>query len=318
MVALDRRGKVDSERAAEESQATHPMTTGPFDRPQGASPPAMANHPSRPNPAMLVVPILLVVVTYLFWYQTWFGRRLSDQEMAEYLADTSVPHKTQHALAQMGERMTHGDESVKRWYPQVLALAGSPQPQFRLTAAWVMGQDSSSPAFHQALRELLLDGQPAVRLNAALALVRFRDAAAEPELRLMLWPYTLRAPRAGVVKFLMKRGDAVKASSLVARIEAAKGESEDVSAPLTGEIQDLIVPDGATVARDEPIMALSPGVDQVWECLRGLYFVGQAQDAEDIESFVRNTPRVPERVKQQAEITAQAIRSRTTLEQTRR
>jgi biotin carboxyl carrier protein len=261
---------------------------------------------------------LLVVVTYLFWYQTWFGRRLSNQEMGEYLTDTSVPHKTQHALAQMGERMTQGDESVKRWYPQVLALARSPQPQFRLTAAWVMGQDSSSAGFHQALRDLLHDGEPAVRLNAALALVRFRDMAAEPELRLMLRPYTLRAPRAGAVKFLMKRGDAVSTSSIVARIEAASGESEDVSAPLAGQIQDMIVPERATVVRDGPLMVLSPGVDQVWECLRGLYFVGEAQDVEDIQSFVRSTPRLPERVKQQAEITVQAIRSRTTLQQTRR
>jgi hypothetical protein len=278
----------------------------------------MANHPPRPNPAILFVPVLLVVVTFLFWYQTWFGRRLSNQEMGEYLVDTAVPHKTQHALAQMAERMTHGDESVKRWYPQVLALARSPQPQFRLTAAWVMGQDSSSAGFHQALRELLHDTELAVRLNAALALVRFRDSAGEPELRLMLRPYTLRAPRAGTVMFLMKRGDAVRTSSIVARIKTASGESEDVSAPLAGEIQDLIVPNGATVGRDGPLMVLLPGVEQVWECLRGLYFVGEAQDVEDIESFVRNTPRLPERMKQQAEITVQAIRSRTTVQQTRR
>ena len=294
------------------------MTDGPFDRTPGASPRTMANHPPRPNPAMLVVPVLLVVVTYLFWYQTWFGRRLSNQEMGEYLADTSVPHKTQHALAQMAERMTRGDESAKRWYPQLLALARSPQSQFRLTAAWVMGQDSSSAGFHQALRELLHDTEPAVRLNAALALVRFRDSAGEPDLRLMLRPYTLRAPRAGTVKFLMKRGDAVRSSSIVARIETASGEPEDVGAPLAGEIQDLIVPDGATVARDGPLMVLLPGAEQAWECLRGLYFVGEAQDVEDIESFVRNTPRLPERVKQQAEITVQAIRSRTTPQQTRR
>jgi hypothetical protein len=261
---------------------------------------------------------LLVVVTYLFWYQTWFGSRLSNQEMGEYLVDTSVPHKTQHALAQMAERMTHGDETVKRWYPQVLALARSPQPQFRLTAAWVMGQDNSSAGFHQALRELLRDSEPAVRLNAALALVRFGDSAGEPELRLMLRPYTLRAPQAGTVKFLMKRGDAVRASSIVARIKTASGESKDVSAPLAGEVQDLIVPDGATVAHDGPLMVLLPGVEQVWECLRGLYFVGDAQDVEDIESLVRNTPRLPERVKQQAEITLQVIRSRTAQQQARR
>jgi hypothetical protein len=267
---------------------------------------------------MLVVPVLLVVVTFLFWYQTWFGRRLSNQEMGKYLANTSVPHKTQHALVQMAERMSRGDESVKPWYPQVLALARSPQPQFRLTAAWVMGQDSGSAGFHQALRELLDDTEPAVRLNAALALVRFRDSAGEPELRLMLRPYTVPAPRAGTVKFLTKKGDVVSTSSILARIKTASGEAVDVRAPLAGEIQDSILPDGATVARDGPLMVLLPRVEQVWECLRGLYFVGEAQDVEDIESFVRDTPQLPERVKQQAEITVQAIRSRTTLHQTRR
>ena len=270
----------------------------------------MAVQQTRPNPLILIVAISIVVVPSLFWYLTWFGRRLSNQEMGEYLADTSAPHKTQHALAQMAERMTHGDESVKLWYPQLLALARSPQPQFRLTAAWVMGQDNSSAAFHQALRELLHDPEPAVRWNAALALVRFGDSAGEPELRLMLRPYTLRAPQAGTVKFLMKRGDTVGAGSIVARIKAGTGEPEDVGAPLAGEIQDLMVPDGATVARDGSLAVLLPGEEQVWECLRGLYFVGKAQDVEDIETYIRNTPRLPERVKQQAEITIQAIKSR--------
>jgi hypothetical protein len=278
----------------------------------------MVNHQTRPNPLILIVAASIVLVPSLFWYLTWFGRRLSNQEMGEYLADTSAPHKTQHALAQIAERMTHGDESVKVWYPQLLALARSPQPEFRLTAAWVMGQDNSSAAFHQALRELLRDPEPVVRWNAALALVRFGDSAGEPQLRLMLRPYTLRAPRAGTVKFLMKRGDAVGAGSVVARIKAGPGEPEDVGAPLAGEIQDFLAPDGATVTHDAALAVLLPGEEQVWECLRGFYFVGEAQDVEDIKSYVRNTPRLPERVKQQAEITIEAIQNRTAPQQTRR
>ncbi len=62
-----------------------------------------------------LVPVLLVVVTFLFWYQTWFGRPLTDSEMAEYLTDTSIPHKTQHALAQLGERVARGDAGARRW-----------------------------------------------------------------------------------------------------------------------------------------------------------------------------------------------------------
>src|SRR5215471_731644 len=51
------------------------------------------------NTAIVVVPALLVLVTFLFWYQTWFGRRLGHDDLAKYLSDTSAPHKTQHALA---------------------------------------------------------------------------------------------------------------------------------------------------------------------------------------------------------------------------
>ncbi len=270
----------------------------------------MENARRRPNTAILVVPILLIAVSFLFWYQTWFGRRLSNQEMAEYLGDTSVPHKTQHALAQMAERLAHRDESVKLWYPQVLALARNREPEFRLTAAWVMGQDSSSAEFHQALRDLLGDYEPAVRWNAALALVRFGDPSGEPQLQLMLRPYTLRSSRSGTVSFLMKRGEPVRTGSVVARLKAGSTKPEDVTSPLGGEIRELLVPDGATVERDQPLAVLSPGVELAWECLRGLYFVGGAQNIEDIESYVRSTPRIPERVKQQADITVKAIRSR--------
>ena len=292
------------------------MTAGRSDHASSSSLNAMGHRRSRPNLAMLVVPVLLMVVTYMFWYQTWFGGRLSNREMGEYLADTSIPHKTQHALAQMADRIRHGDESVKQWYPQVLALTRSPQSQFRLAAAWVMGQDNTSAAFHQALHELLEDGEPAVRLNAALALVRFADSAGEPELRQMLRPYTLRTSRAGTVEFLVKRGDAVTTSSIVARIKTAGGVTANISAPLTGEIQELIVPDKSTVARDAALMIVSPGVDEVWECLRGLYLVGEVRDVQEIEILLRHTPPLPERVKQQAMLTIQAIRSRNTLQQT--
>ena len=83
------------------------------------------------NTFIFVVPILVVIVTFLFWYQTWFGRALSDREMGEYLTDTSVPHKTQHALVQLSNRLARGDATAGRWYPQVISLAGSKQPQFR-------------------------------------------------------------------------------------------------------------------------------------------------------------------------------------------
>ena len=76
------------------------------------------------NVAVAVIPIAVVLITFLFWYSTWFGRPLPDREMARYLADTSVPHRTQHALAQVADQIARGDSSARRWYPQVIRLAG--------------------------------------------------------------------------------------------------------------------------------------------------------------------------------------------------
>ena len=263
------------------------------------------------NTVIVVVPILLVLITFLFWYQTWFGRRLSDQEMAQYLTDTSVPHETQHALAQLSDRMSRGDLATKRWYPQLLALGENPEPQLRLEAAWAMGQDNQSEQFHQALRKLVNDPVPLVRANAALALARFGDGAAEPQLRAMLQPFTLGAPDPGTIKFRMKEQDDVRNGSIIARIRAAGSDQQwDVLSPVGGTIARLITKDGATVAAGDAVAVIDPDEGQVVESLRALYIVGQPQDLDDVQRFVGGAPHESERVRQQAEATARAIRQR--------
>ena len=258
-----------------------------------------------------VVPILLVLITFLFWYQTWFGRGLSDQEMAQVLADTSVPHKTQHAIAQLSDRIARGDPAAKRWYPQLLALAGNRESQLRLEAAWAMGQDNHSEEFHQALRKLLDDPVPLVRWNAALALVRFGDGAGELQLRSMLQAFTLGAPNPGTIKFRMKEQDDVRNGSIIARIRLTESDPQrDVLSPVGGTIAHLLTKDGATVATGDAVAVIDPDEGQVVESLRALYLVGQPQDLDDVERFARGAPNMPERVRQQAEATARAIRER--------
>jgi hypothetical protein len=260
---------------------------------------------------IVIVPILLVLITFLFWYQTWFGRGLSNQEMTQVLADTSVPHKTQHALEQLYDRIGRGDPAVKRWYPQLLALAQNKESQLRLEAAWVMGQDIHSEDFHQALRKLMDDPVPMVRWNAALALVRFGDEAAEPQLRSMLQPFTLSAPEPGAIRFRMKEQDGVRNGSIIARIRRAESDPrQDVLSPLGGTIARLLTPDGATVGAGDAVAIIAPDEGQVVESLRALYWVGQPQDLDDVERFVRGAPNMSERVRQQAEATARAIRER--------
>ena len=263
------------------------------------------------NTAIVIVPILLVLITFLFWYQTWFGRGLSDREMTQYLADTSVPHKTQHALAQLSDRIARGDPAAKRWYPQLLALAQNKEPQLRLEAAWAMGQDNHSEEFHQALRKLVDDPAPLVRANAALALARFGDGAGEPQLRAMLEPFTLGAPGSGAIKFRMKEQDAVRSGSIIARIRPPEsGQQQDVLSPVGGTIARLLPKDGATVAAGEEVAVIDPDEGQVVESLRALYLVGQPQDLEEVERLAGAAPHRPERVRQQAEATARAIRQR--------
>jgi len=286
---------------------TSPLTDGKLSRPAHEGK-ALG---SPRNTVIVIVPILLVLITFLFWYQTWFGRGLSDQEMAQDLADTSVPHKTQHALAQLSDRMARGDPTVKRWYPQLLALAQTREPQLRLEAAWAMGQDHHSEEFHQALRKLMDDPVPLVRWNAALALVRFGDEAAEPQLRSMLQPFTLSAPVPGTIKFRMREQDAVRDGSIIARIRSGEsGSQRHVLSPVGGTIAQLLTADGATVTAGEALAIIDPDEGQVVESLRALYWVGLPRDLDDVERFVRGAPHMSEQVRQQAEATARAIRER--------
>jgi len=260
---------------------------------------------------IIVVPILVVLVTFLFWYQTWFGRHLSDQEMSQYLSDTSVPHKTQHALAQLSSRMARGDATAGRWYPQVISLAASQQPQFRSMAAWVMGQDNRCEEFHRTLRGLLADPAPLVRSNAALALARFGDPAGEPQLQAMLQPFTLNAPQAGRLELRAREGDSVQTGGIVARLSPANdGNPVDVISPVAAGVVHFAAKDGAKVSASDPIAVISPSETQVFEALRALILVGHAESLPAVERFAAGVPGLPDRVRQQALLTAQAIRQR--------
>lgn len=259
---------------------------------------------------MIGVPALLVVVTFLFWYQTWFGRRLTESEMREYLLDTSVPHKTQHALTQVVTEIVQHDPAVKRVYPEVVALAGNKEPGIRSMAAWVMGQDSNSPEFHQTLLKLVADPEPMVRWNAALGLARFGDAAGELEIKSMLHPFELRATQAGTISFEVNASDAVKSGSVVARIKSQSAAELETRSPLAGIVERRVVKDGAPVAAGDVIAVIAPAEQQIWEALVALYLVGKPDALADVELLARPANGNSERVRQQAALTIGAIRER--------
>lgn len=259
--------------------------------------------------AMLVVVLLFVVIPFLSWYGTWFGAPLSDSKIEQYLHDNEKPRNVQHALEQIVERMVAGDQKVKKWYPTILALADHPTSQVRSVTAWVMGHDNSSDQFHSALVGMLGDDNPTVRHNAALALVRFGDDRGRKELLEMLMPKLIRAEASGKATVLLGEGAAFSEGSPLVRVEGATGDAREIRAAEAGRIESISVAEGEVSAGDK-LLVLSPTIEQVWETLRALYLVGQPEDIPVIQRYTRELPGMPDRVREQATLTTQAIRER--------
>jgi biotin carboxyl carrier protein len=248
--------------------------------------------------------LALVLLPFLFWYSTWFGRALSDSDLDAYFADRAKPRHAQHALVQVGERLSRG-QNVSRWYPEVLAQAASSGVEIRQTAAWIMGQDRSYQPFHEALLRLIHDPEPMVRRNAALSLAAFNDPAARPELAAMLRPYSIAAPVAGTVRYRLKLGDYVNPGTMIAHI----GERE-VRSPIPGEVRSLEKNEGAAVQAGDALANLGADKNHVWEALRALVLVGTKDDLEDVQRLTRPMSGMPQAVLRQAQETAKAIESR--------
>jgi hypothetical protein len=258
---------------------------------------------------ILILAGLFVVATFLAWYFTWFGRELSDADIAKYLVDEKNPRHVQHALVQIQQRMERGDPGAKNWYPQLITLSGSAETEFRLTVAWLMGFDNTSTQFHEALAKLLKDSEPLVRRNAALALVRFNDNSGSRELLSILEPYAVKAPANGVVASSLQEGDTVARSTLLARIQQPDGAVVQIRSPLPGRIHKVLKTNGASVAEGDEVLSLNSDENSVWEALRGLALVGTYTAVPVIESYA-NSNEVSARIKEQANLTVKSIESR--------
>ena len=254
--------------------------------------------------------LLFVLMPFLFWNATWFGRPLTDAQLAKALSDRSQPREIQHALAQIETRIEARDSSVQKWYPQLVALSSNPVDEIRLTDAWVMGQDNTSDEFHDALRKLLADPQPMVRRNAALSLVRFKDDSGHDDIVAMLRSYEVPSPSSGVLRQRVKVGEVVNPGTMVARVEVGDRARKDVRAIVPGTLLRWMVPDGAQVADGQPIVSLAPSDNMVWEALRALHIIGRPEDLPDVDRYLRGADRMSPQIPQQAQATASAIRAR--------
>lgn len=269
----------------------------------------------RRNLLLLGMSALLALVPFLFWRATWFGRRLDNEEIDRYLA-ANKPRLVQHALAQIAERAIRGNmlpADAARWNPRIASLAQHSMPEIRSTAAWVMGQDNTSVDFHQALLCLLHDVEPLVRRNAALSLVRFADMSAREELLAMLRPYAVQSPRAGTLSLRLAEQDAVNPGTLLARLNVEGKQVIEIRSPLPGFVRKRLVAEGQSVGAGAQIIVLAPAPEQVWEALRALVLVGRPEDLPEVERFARlgrDEDGMTDKIRKQAELTAQSIRNR--------
>ena len=262
----------------------------------------------RASGPILILAVLFVVGAFLTWYFTWFGRNLSDADISQYLVDEKHPRRVQHALLQIQHRIESGDASAKQWYPQVVNLSSHAETEFRLTVAWLMGFDNKSEEFHQALLKLEKDPQPIVRRNAALALVRFNDAAGRQELLAVLRPFEIKSPATGTLESILPAGSDATRGTLIGRINTGSGIVE-VRSPLPGRIEEVAATVGSNVTPETTLIRIISDEDSVWEVLRGLALVGQPEDLALIESYAKADTQ-PNRIRQQAAATVDVIKRR--------
>lgn len=252
---------------------------------------------------------LIVLMPFLFWWNTWFGRHLSDKQLSEFLNDQKHPRHIQHALVQLGERLTVHDAGAARWYPDLERLASYPVEEVRNTDAWVMGQDTTQAGFHTALLKMLEDPSAMVRGNAALSLVRFGDAAGRLQIVALLQPARITAPVGGRVIDTDHVGTAIHQGGLIAKLQTGQQITE-VRSPFSGRIRTLYAVKGAEILSGAELATVDPGADQVWEAMRALYLVGQPEDLPAVRTYQRDLPEIPNRVKEQAVLTDRAIQER--------
>ncbi len=253
---------------------------------------------------------LIVLMPFLFWWNTWFGRHLSDSQMTQYLHDDKKPRHIQQALVQLSERISKNDAAAKQWYADLIRLSTYKVEEVRNTDAWVMGQDTSVAGFHDALTKMLQDSSPIVRGNAALSLVRFGDASGRAEIVALLQPARLTTPSDGHVVDSDRPGTAVHQGGLLAKI-AANGSPQvvELRSPIPGRIR-TVVQTGANVQAGMEVAVVDPATDQVWEALRALYLIGQTDDLAAIRPYERELPEIPDHIRQQALETEKAIEQR--------
>ena len=279
--------------------------------------PDSPSSPAEPRPprSLPVWPLMLaivasIVIPYIFWHQTWFGRRLLDDDLSVYLAERDKPRHLQHALQELKSRMIERPESARAHYPAIVELADHEEPTVRRMSAWVMGEDRTEESFHRKLLELLVDDDPRVRQNAALSLARFGDEAARPVLLLMLSPYPVPSPSAGRIVDVLEGAILLSEGKELARIEGSDGEVQIVRAPVDGTTIDVRVGLEQTIEEGTILLSLQPTDDGIAQALMGIHLVGTQEDLPLVRGIADGAGDRSESIRNRARQTIEAIEHR--------
>jgi len=258
---------------------------------------------------ILVIAWIVALVPFLFFRETWFSRPLSDQQVGEYLHSDHKPDQIQYALSQIGQRMSRHDASVTIWYPDLLRLCSHRSEDVRIEDAEAMSNDPSRGDFHEALLRMLRDQSRAVRLRAALALVRFGDDAGHKEIVDSLAPWALETDSDGRVNYLARVGSSVRRGAVIAEVMTPAG-SATFRTPVSGRVQYVSVRVNDPISKGTELLSIAPNAQQVMASLVALYQIGLPEDLPIIAGFQQLLPDMPQRVTQQAVLTERAIRER--------
>ena len=281
----------------------------PIETDSTAETPAKRGMSTRQRLLFFLTAWLIALMPFLFWWNTWFGRHLSDKQIAEYLQDNRHPRHIQQALVQMSERISHHDTAAKQWYPDLVRLAAHPVEEVRNTDAWVLGEDTSGQGFHEALLKMLNDPSPLVRGNAALSLVRYGDTTGRPQIVELLQSRKISASITGRVVDADRPGTPIRQGGLIAKLQNDQ-QTIEVRSPISGRIRTLFAQTGQTIQAGAELATIDPAVDQAWEALRALYLIGQPEDLAAVTPYERELPEIPTQLREQALLTEKAIRER--------
>ena len=127
--------------------------------------------------------------------------------------------------------------------------------------------------------------------------------AGRPQIVALLQPATITAPDGGHVIDVDKAGHLDSPGRAIAKIKDGQRHHRSALADQRPHSHAFRSRRERASRQGAEIATIDPGDEQVWEALRALYLVGQADDLPAIRAYERDLPEMSDRVRQQAVLT---------------